>query len=372
VISNVVANTLDAWWDAAAAAVRDGIPPDRFLWRSSAGETSLFDVAPRVERTPRAAIASNLFVKLAKSVACHRDDAKWDALYAVLWRMNSGESELLSVITDPAVYRLVQMHRNVKRSAHKMKAFVRFRRVDAIDGAAYVAWFEPAHLVVERTAPFFARRFTSMRWSILTPDRCAHWDLTKLSFTDGVGRSAAPTDDSLEDLWRTYYANVFNPARLNGRAMRAEMPRRYWSNLPEARIIADLKSDAPGRVRAMLEQLDSEPERIPATSRRSSRSRCRGGIWFMIRVSERRESVKQPRRESDPSSLSRLGMTPGSQSRLGMTPGSQSRLGMTPGSQSRLGMTPGSSAVRPWRSSRAKRGIAFPTAISHTTQSHTA
>lgn len=260
-ISNIVANPLDAWWVAAASAIQDRVPPDRFVWRS--GETSLFDIAPTVDRTGRTAIASRLFVKLTKSVACHRDDAKWDALYAVLWRMNRGETELLSVITDPAVYRLVQMHRNVKRSAHKMKAFVRFRRVEGAGDDGYVAWFEPAHLVVERTAPFFARRFTSMRWSILTPDCCAHWDLERLSFTGGVDRASAPTDDALEDLWRTYYANVFNPARLNGRAMRAEMPRRYWSNLPEARIIADLRSDAPGRVRAMLEQLDAEPERIP-------------------------------------------------------------------------------------------------------------
>ena len=52
----------------------------------------------------------------------------------------------------------------------------------------------------------------------------------------------------LEDLWRTYYANIFNPARLNGRAMRTEMPRRYWVNLPEARIIGELRDKAPSRV----------------------------------------------------------------------------------------------------------------------------
>ena len=104
----------------------------------------------------------------------------------------NGEPELLTVATDPMVHRVIQMHRNVKRAAHKMKAFVRFRRVGTSDvegDAAYVAWFEPAHYVVERVAPFFARRFPSMRWSILTPDRCAHWDLQSLSFTDGVDRS---------------------------------------------------------------------------------------------------------------------------------------------------------------------------------------
>ena len=242
-----MSEALGAWWAAANEAIARAVPPDQFIWRPNAERTSLFE-PPGGPAQTIVATASTLFVRLAKSVSCHRDAAKWDALYAVLWRMNHGEPELLSVITDPAVYRLVQMHRTVKRSAHKMKAFVRFRRLETADGDVYVAWFEPAHLVVERTASFFVRRFASMRWSILTPDRCAHWDLETLTFTDGVDRSSAPSDDAHEELWRTYYANIFNPARLNGRAMRAEMPRRYWVNLPEARVIADLRNDAPGRV----------------------------------------------------------------------------------------------------------------------------
>lgn len=225
---------------------------------------------PRLVHPPERATLTNakdllfrpsLFARLAKSVACHRDGTKWDGLYSALWRLVHGEPELLTVVTDPLVHRLVQMHRNVNRAAHKMKAFVRFRLVD--ESETYVAWFEPSHDVVERTAPFFARRFTSMRWSILTPDCCAHWDRASLSFTDGVSRSLAPQDDALEDLWRTYYANIFNPARLNGRAMRTEMPRRYWHNLPEAGLIAGLTGGAPARVREMLAQVRDEPQPMP-------------------------------------------------------------------------------------------------------------
>ena len=153
------------------------------------------------------------------------------------------------------------MHRSVRRASHKMKAFVRFRLVEGTD--AYVAWFEPSHDIVERTAPFFARRFASMRWSILTPYRCAHWDGEPLAFTEGLTRADAPAEDVLEDLWRTYYANIFNPARLNGRAMRAEMPIKYWQNLPEARVIAELRASAPARVRAMLAQVHAPPESMP-------------------------------------------------------------------------------------------------------------
>ena len=68
------------------------------------------------------------------------------------------------------------MAKAVRRDEHKMHAFVRFREIGRERDAHYVAWFEPEHHIVELAAPFFARRFADMPWSILTPDLCAHWD----------------------------------------------------------------------------------------------------------------------------------------------------------------------------------------------------
>jgi len=73
-----------------------------------------------------------------------------------------------------------------------------------------------------------------------------------LHFTPGVPRSAAPDDDALDDLWRTYYRSIFNPARLKVPAMQSEMPKKYWKNLPEAPLIADLIAESGGRVEKML------------------------------------------------------------------------------------------------------------------------
>ena len=36
-------------------------------------------------------------------------------------------------------------------------------------------------------------------------------------------QSAAPAADALEDIWRDYYALIFNPARVKVKAMKAEM-----------------------------------------------------------------------------------------------------------------------------------------------------
>jgi DNA polymerase len=144
------------------------------------------------------------------------------------------------------------MDKAIRHDLHKMRAFVRFRAVEHEGATWYVAWFEPEHHIVELNAPFFVDRFANMQWSILTPDRCAHWDGKNLSFTDGVAKSEAPTEDATEPLWIKYYSHIFNPARVKTHAMQAEMPKRYWKNLPEAAAIPALLHEAPARVNSMM------------------------------------------------------------------------------------------------------------------------
>lgn len=73
------------------------------------------------------------------------------------------------------------------------------------------------------------------------------------------------SDDALEDVWRTYYASIFNPVRLNLKVMKGQMPVKYWKNLPEARLIAPLATAAGSRTQAMLEaDLSELPDRLHA------------------------------------------------------------------------------------------------------------
>src|SRR6185369_7085830 len=125
----------------------------------------------------------------------------------------------------------------------------------------FIAWFEPEHHIVELAAPFFARRFADMAWSIMTPDLCAHWDGHAVSFTPGVSKSDAPSEDRLEETWRSYYASIFNPARLKVKAMQTEMPRKYWRNLPEASLIKPLIANAARTTRAMVAREATEPRK---------------------------------------------------------------------------------------------------------------
>ena len=143
-----------------------------------------------------------------------------------------------------------------------MHAFVRFRQVDAEDGERFVAWFEPEHHVLGRAAPFFVNRFSGMRWSILTPIGSLHWEGEALREAEPVRREDAPPEDCLDDWWRTYYRATFNPSRANPDMMRAEMPKRYWRNLPEARLIPGMLAEASERSRGMIDTAPTQPRKL--------------------------------------------------------------------------------------------------------------
>jgi DNA polymerase len=251
-----------AWRGAARGLIGAGVAPEQATWHVAGEAVDLFaDAPPPAGNTtfpvPRA------FVELAEIAIRHNDPERFALLYRALWRITHGEHALMQVATDADVARLTAMAKAVKRDAHKMHAFVRFRQVTTADGVRHVAWFEPDHHIEEAEAGFFVRRFAGMRWSIVTPKRSVHWDGDELRFGPGGRRDEVPPDDAVEPLWRAYYAAIFNPARLKPGAMRAEMPRKYWRNLPETAAIPRLMAEAPRRVAAMVERGGSAPNPRP-------------------------------------------------------------------------------------------------------------
>ncbi len=154
------------------------------------------------------------------------------------------------------------MAKTIRRDIHKMHAFLRFREVRDPDGAErYVAWFEPAHFILDAAAPFFIARFRNLAWSILTPIGSLHWDREKLTPGPAAQRADAPDSDRLEAAWRSYYESTFNPARVNPKAMRGHMPKKYWRNLPETQAVSTLVQQASARMRAMIEKEAAMPSK---------------------------------------------------------------------------------------------------------------
>jgi DNA polymerase len=223
-------------------------------WRLASDPAPLFasPLPPEAADSPR---VPRRFLDLASRALLHRDAQRFALCYALLWRVQR-EPGLLSVATDPLVARIEALAKAVRRDAHKMHAFLRFR---ATPDGRHVAWFEPAHHILRAEAPFFVRRFASLRFTILTPEASAAWDGAALRFGPGATRADAPPEDATAALWNTYFAAIFNPARLKPAAMRAEMPKRFWANLPEAALIPSLIAGAEARAAAMVARGPAAP-----------------------------------------------------------------------------------------------------------------
>ncbi|TWH25935.1 MULTISPECIES: UdgX family uracil-DNA binding protein [unclassified Aminobacter] len=248
------------WRDAARRLVLNDVQPQDIVWQTQASADLFGAGGVPLPELPDGKILNvpREFVDIAEGVICHRDPARFALLYRLLWRMRD-EPHLLKIASDPDVAVLREMAKSVRRDIHKMRAFVRFVRIGEGEDERYVAWFEPEHYIVERNAPFFIRRFTGMRWTIFTPHASADWDGEKLSIGPGATRSDVPREDTSNELWRTYFSSIFNPARLKVKAMQAEMPKKYWRNLPEASLIPDLIKGADAAARKMLETMPTMP-----------------------------------------------------------------------------------------------------------------
>lgn len=243
---------LESWRAAARSVLAQDLGPDEVFWNDEVGtQAALFgeDLAPAPEKR---VFVPREFGDLAELVACHRSPERWNLLYRLLYRLTHGEKDLLKISVDPDVHRALAWKKSITKDIHKMHAFVRFKSVATEDGGErFVAWHQPEHLVVRLATPFFARRFGDRPWTIFTPDETANWDLKELFFTPGIPAHEFQNVDFLDELWRSYYKSIYNPARLNMKMMRQEMSPKYWSSLPEAQLFNELMRQAPSRLQKM-------------------------------------------------------------------------------------------------------------------------
>ena len=244
-----VIGTVAAWRKAARGLLASGVQDA--VWHVGDADGDLFATDPpkAVGNAPAFTLPKDALAEI-EAALCHADPERFARAYAIVWRLRGGDLRW-GDRSDPAMRKLMEQAKTVRRAIHKMHAFVRFREVVGEGGRrAFMAWFEPDHPVVEAATPFFARRFGDMDWAILTPQITASFVGGVLAYHLTAPGTVIP-EDATEGLWRTYYANIFNPARLMVDAMTSEMPRKYWKNLPEADLIPGLIRNAGARTVAM-------------------------------------------------------------------------------------------------------------------------
>jgi len=242
----------DGWRVAARALASAGVAVGEISWRVAGGSGDLLGAGSALPEGGSPFPVPRAFLTLAETAICHSDPERFALLYALLLRIHA-VPRALEDEADPLVRRVEGMAKAVRRDIHNMHAFVRFREVEEVGGARFVAWFEPEHHIVRAASGFFARRFATMRWSILTPELSVHWDGEALTEGPGASRADAPEGDPVEAVWKTYYASIFNPARLKVDAMLKEMPKKYWKNMPETALVGQLVAGAQNREARMVE-----------------------------------------------------------------------------------------------------------------------
>ncbi len=257
-------NTFASWRNLARECLSKGLKPSDIIWALEGTSNSDLFASQREKVSGTSIIAGSgkvprRFMELARNCVCHSDPERFAILYDLLVECLT-KPHIFENALHPLVSKTMAMSKSVSRDMHKMKAFVRFKENvhDNTERRKFAAWFEPEHYIVEETAAFFVRRFNDMDWCIATPKGSAFFEDLNMTFDPSP---AAPTmaDDDTENLWKTYYANIFNPARLKLNAMRSEMPKKYWHNLPEAVLIKELVAKAGQRVDQMRNSQPTTP-----------------------------------------------------------------------------------------------------------------
>ncbi|MBO9670054.1 MAG: UdgX family uracil-DNA binding protein [Sphingobium sp.] len=246
----------DDWRNKARAFLGDDIPPEQIVWsmaNDAAPDLFATDAVQFFRTGHHAPTISRDLLDLLRTALLHREPSRFALAYRLLWRMQSDRG-IAGDPSDPDVIAIRALAKGVRRDIHKMHAFLRFRKVgDAGGREQFAAWFEPEHHITRAVAGFFRDRFTSVDWLIVTPEASIGWDGIALREGPGGQRGDVPDADAVEAEWRTYYASIFNPARLKTHAMKKEMPLKYWHNLPEADLIPALVRNAETRVSTMID-----------------------------------------------------------------------------------------------------------------------
>ncbi|AHL77197.1 leucyl-tRNA synthetase [Stutzerimonas stutzeri] len=240
------------WREVARTLVRRGLAPHQLTWvQENQKIQDLFDQLdePQPDNAKdRPLRVSRVLLEQLEGASQFRCDNRWALLYRILWRVAHGD-QTARLAGDVDGSELHKRLKAVRREAHHLHAFLRFKSRDATAGGPQlVAWHEPAHDILASASGHFAERLGRQTWMIATPNDGVYWDGERLHHAHPCPpewqQLVQETDDRNEALWLTYYGSTFNPARLNRSVLETNMPVRFWKHLPEGPMIPKLMSEA--------------------------------------------------------------------------------------------------------------------------------
>jgi len=198
----------------------------------------------------------------AYALSCYREPTRWSFLDRICERLAKEGKAFMSNPTDADASEWTQRLKAIRRDVHKAHAFVRFKKISVGDKEIFSAWHRPQHDTLDLFVRLFCRRFPKMDWTVVTATESAHFRDGELHFGPGREGQCAEIGDDWEAFWRTYYASIYNPARMMIKAMKKEMPMHHWQTLPEARLIPGLIRGSSSHLQRMVGKAQATAERF--------------------------------------------------------------------------------------------------------------
>lgn len=130
----------------------------------------------------------------------------------------------------------LRISNQVKGEAHRMKGFLRFKKMNNF----YYATMEPTHNIIWIITRHFKERLKDECWIIKDSKRgiYAIYDTKKVTYlkeNDVIKLNLDLSNEEVlfEDLWKTFFKTVAIKERTNLKCQMNHAPKKYWKNMLE-------------------------------------------------------------------------------------------------------------------------------------------
>ena len=136
-----------------------------------------------------------------------------------------------------SVNELINISKYVRGEAHKLKGFLRFKKMK---NNFYYAEVSPTNNVIGILSLHFSRRLKEDNWIIKDTEReiYAIYDKKNIYYLTSeevieLNLDITEDEEFFEDLWKTFHKTIGIKERENRRCQQNFMPKRYWKNMLE-------------------------------------------------------------------------------------------------------------------------------------------
>lgn len=186
--------------------------------------------AKKVRRSIQRKIGIPAWQAIYRSVLS-REESKADDIYRFLVGGFYYGPQVMGMLSEPAVMRIIQMNRAVGNEAHHYKEFLRFAEAE---NRILFAKIRPKNQVLPLVTPHFAQRLSRENFLILDVGRSLaalhpagkEWYLAKLSPAQQE-MVPNPEEDAFGRLWQAFFQKVAVEQRENTGLQRGNLPLRY-------------------------------------------------------------------------------------------------------------------------------------------------